>query len=302
MTLPIIVPDSLNLERESKMDKQQFWFVSDLHGKISRYEKLFENLEKDTPEVLFIGGDFLPSHVRFKGGMQGFIQDYFHEKLVKLKTTLGKKFPLILLIFGNDDPRVFEGEIEKLQSAGLLEYIHQKVIELNNFTIFGYSYVPPTPFQLKDWERYDVSRYFDPGCIPPEEGRFSVTPIDDVFNQTIMEDLDKIAEKLRMNKTIVLFHSPPYKTNLDRAALDGIKVDHVPLDVHVGSIAISRFIEACQPLLTLHGHIHESARITGDWKDRIGNTCCLSAAVEGDELAIVKFNPNEPSQAERFIL
>jgi uncharacterized protein len=284
------------------MDNQPFWFVSDLHGKISRYEKLFENLEIDPPEVLFIGGDFLPSHVKFKGGIQGFIEDYLHEKLVKLKKTVGKRFPLILLIFGNDDPRVFEEEIEKLQSAGLIEYIHKKTLQVSGYTIFGYSYVPPTPFQLKDWERYDVSRYVDPGCIPPEEGRFTVTPMDDVFNKTIKEDLDVIAEKLNMEKTIVLFHSPPYKTNLDRAALDGMMVDHVPLDVHVGSIAISRFIEASQPLLTLHGHIHESARIMGDWKDKIGNTWCLSAAIEGEELATVKFNPNEPSQAERFIL
>lgn len=296
------MPDPLNLERESKMDKQQFWFVSDLHGKISRYEKLFENLEKDPPAVLFIGGDFLPSHVKFKGGIQGFIEDYFYEKLLKLKAILGKRFPIILLIFGNDDPRVFEEEIEKLQSAGLIEYMHKKTIYIYNYTIFGYSYVPPTPFQLKDWERYDVSRYVDPGCIPPEEGRFTVTPLDDVFNQTIKEDLDRITEKLDMEKTIVLFHSPPYKTNLDRAALDGMKVEHVPLDVHVGSIAIYRFIEDRQPLLTLHGHIHESARIMGDWKDRIGNTLCLSAATEGDELAIVKFTPDDLSKTERIIL
>jgi uncharacterized protein len=284
------------------MDNQTFWFVSDLHGKISRYQKLFDNLEKYPPEVLLIGGDFLPSHVKFKGGMQGFIEDYFRGRLVKLKKILGKKFPLILLIFGNDDPRVFEEEIIKLQSAGLLKYIHQKVIQINHYSIFGYSYVPPTPFQLKDWERYDVSRYVDPGCVPPEEGRFTVSPADDVFNQTIREDLDKISEKLPLDKTIVLFHSPPYKTNLDRAALDGMKVDHVPLDVHVGSIAISRFIEACQPLLTLHGHIHESARIMGNWKDRIGNTFCFSAAIEGDDLAIVKFNPKDPPQAERMII
>ncbi len=44
-------------------------------------------------------------------------------------------------------------------------------------------------------------------------------------------------------------------------------VDHVPLDVHVGSIAIRRFIEARQPLAALHGHVHESARLTGAWRE-----------------------------------
>lgn len=40
---------------------------------------------------------------------------------------------------------------------------------------------------------------------------------------------------------------------------------YAPMDVHVGSIALRRFIEARQPLLTLHGHVHESARLTGSW-------------------------------------
>lgn len=292
----------MNLETKSKMDKQQFWFVTDLHGKISRYEKLFDNLENDPPEVLFIGGDFLPSHAKFKGGMQGFMMDYFHEKLLSLKNKLKNKYPLILLIFGNDDPRIYEEEIEKLQSAGLLDYIHKKTIRFRNYIIFGYSYVPPTPFHLKDWERYDVSRFLDPGCIPPEEGRFSIMPPEDISHFTIQDDLEKLTIGFEMKNTMILFHTPPYKTTLDRAALDGIMIDHVPLDVNVGSIAVSRFIENRQPLLTLHGHIHESARLTGKWMDRIGDTWCFSAATEGEELVIVKFDPEDLSKTERIIL
>ena len=71
-------------------------------------------------------------------------------------------------------------------------------------------------------------------------------------------------------------------------------MDHAPLDVHVGSIAIRRFIEARQPLVTLHGHVHESARLTGAWQDRIGRTVCLSAAHDGPELALVRFDLEQP--------
>ena len=70
-----------------------------------------------------------------------------------------------------------------------------------------------------------------------------------------------------LSRAMFLFHTPPYNTGLDRAALDGKKVNYVDLDVHVGSIAVRRFIESRQPLLTLHGHIHESARITGSGKN-----------------------------------
>ena len=93
-----------------------------------------------------------------------------------------------------------------------------------------------------------------------------------------------------------------YQTNLDRAALDGKMVDHAPLDVHVGSIAMKRFIEKMQPKITLHGHIHESSCITGQWQDRIGSTYLFSAAYEGPELSIIKFDLETPGQAERLLL
>jgi Icc-related predicted phosphoesterase len=79
-------------------------------------------------------------------------------------------------------------------------------------------------------------------------------------------------------------------------------VDHAPLDVHVGSIAVRRFIEERQPLLALHGHVHESSRLTGSWKDRIGRTVCLSAAHDGPELAVVRFDPTRPEAATRELV
>ena len=100
----------------------------------------------------------------------------------------------------------------------------------------------------------------------------------------------------------MLFHSPPYKTKLDRAALDGKMFDHVPLDVHIGSIAVQRMIEKKQPFLTLHGHVHESASITGAWKDKIGNTCMFSAAHNESELALVRFHPENIKNASRELV
>ena len=79
-------------------------------------------------------------------------------------------------------------------------------------------------------------------------------------------------------------------------------IDHVPLDVHVGSIAVKRFIERRRPMLTLHGHVHESARLTGHWQERIGRTLCLSAAHDGPELALVSFDTESLADAERVLL
>ena len=99
-----------------------------------------------------------------------------------------------------------------------------------------------------------------------------------------------------------LFHSPPYRTSLDRAQLDGKCIDHVPLDVHVGSIAIKRFIERRQPRVTLHGHIHEAPRLTGVWQEAIGSTVTMCGCHDGPELPVVRFDPEHPLQATRELI
>jgi Icc-related predicted phosphoesterase len=163
--------------------------------------------------------------------------------------------------------------------------------------------VPPTPFLLKDWERYDVSRYVDPGCVSPEEGRRSVpVSANESRYSTISEDLEQLVGRDDVRDAVFLFHTPPYQTALDRAALDGQMVDHVPADLNVGSIAVQRFIEARQPLLTLHGHVHESARLTGSWKDRIGRTHLFGAAHDGPELCLVRFDLHDLAGATRCLL
>ncbi len=204
---------------------------------------------------------------------------------------------------GNDDPRSEEPGIKDLERKGFWQYIHNRIVTLESFQIFGYAYVPPTPFQLKDWERYDVSRFLDVGDIPLEEGIYTV-PISEQEQKlaTIKTDLDRLTENQSLDRAIFLFHSPPYNTNLDRAAVDNVKIDHAPLDLHQGSIAIRRFIEQRQPLLTLHGHIHESARLSGSWKDQIGQTHMFSAAHDRDDLALVCFDLEKPQSAIRKLL
>ncbi len=277
------------------------FFVSDLHGKISRLETLFNQIEIDSPDILFIGGDIFPSfHLLIE--YDDFILDYLIPKFQTLKSKLKEKYPKIFIILGNDDPKIEENKIIQGQNRSLWEYVHNKKVEFNNYVIYGYANIPPTPFLLKDWERYDVSRYVDPGSVHPTEGKRTIEEKEDIEYTTIYNDLQALTGNDNLEKSIFLFHSPPYKTKLDRADLDEQVIDHVPLDVHVGSIAIQRFIEERQPLLTLHGHIHESSRITGDWKDKSNNTLMFSAAYEFPKLAIIKFDLNHLDKAQRFIL
>jgi Icc-related predicted phosphoesterase len=181
--------------------------------------------------------------------------------------------------------------------------VHAQVRSFSEYLVIGYAYVPPTPFMLKDWERYDVSRYVPPGSVPPEEGWRTVPlPEGDVKYSTIQNDLDTLVGDAPLENAILLLHTPPHETNLDWAANEGKTTDHVPLDIHIGSIALRRFIERRQPLLTLHGHVHESARLSGDWRDRIGRTHLFGAAHDGPELALVRFHPEDLDAATRELL
>ena len=276
-----------------------YFFVSDLHGKTERYKKLFQAILDENPEALFLGGDLLPHHYADKD----FVNDFLVPKLSVVKQKLGTKYPKLFLILGNDDARSEEAGIITAAQNLLFRYIHFSTSVLDGRKIFGYSFTPPSPFLLKDWEKYDVSRYTEHGCISPESGKRTVElSADEKKYSTIKKDLELLTDSEDISNAIFLFHGPPYQTNLDRAALDGKFIDHAEVDVHVGSIAIKRFIEQKQPLITLHGHIHESTRITGNWKDRIGKTYCFNAAHDGTELAIVKFNPDKPEDAERILL
>jgi Icc-related predicted phosphoesterase len=231
-----------------------------------------------------------------------FTEDFLFEGFMQLKEQLKDKYPKVYIILGNDDPRLEEAKFIELGKEGVWHYLHNQSDQYLGYTIYGYANVPPTPFRFKDWERYDVSRYVDPGCFAPFEGIQTMDPGVDLEWATIKDELDALAGEKIPDKSVFLFHSPPYKTYLDRAALDGKMVDHVPMDVHVGSIAIMRFIEDRQPWLTMHGHIHESSRITGHWQQQFGRTQAFSAAWDGPELALVEFDLDDPSGATRRLI
>lgn len=282
-------------------------FVSDLHGDETRYRKLFEAIVRERPAGVFLGGDLLPSGLMHLAAPPLLHRDFVGEFLVPgflhVRDQLGRSAPEVFLILGNDDARIEEAAVLEAATRGVWHYVHDRRLPFGAHEVLGYAYVPPTPFALKDWERYDVSRFVDPGCVPPEEGRRTV-PVSEREARlaTIQADLELLAGASPLGRAILLFHTPPYDTPLDRAALDGRRFDHAPLDVHVGSIAVRHFIEQREPLITLHGHVHEAARLTGTWRCQIGRTHAFSAAHDGPELALVRFDPDDPESASRVLL
>jgi Icc-related predicted phosphoesterase len=150
------------------------------------------------------------------------------------------------LMPGNDDPPGVEQSIER---AGRVEACDERIVEFGGYEMISLGYSNLTPFHS------------------PRE-----LDEDELYRR-----VERLAERLqRPASAIFNLHVPPYDSTLDTAAeLDenlsvvtiGAEVKLIP----VGSTAVRELIERYQPLLSLHGHVHESPGAT-----RIGRTLCIN--------------------------
>ena len=153
-------------------------FVSDLHGHRERYQNLIKWIEEKKPNAVFIGSDILPGGSSINNTVidtqKDSIRQFIIPEFQKLKKHLQLNYPQIFIIMGNDDPRIEEDNLLYGDTKGLWHYSHNRHFQFEQYTVFGYSYIPPSPFMLKDWERYDVSHFVDVGSVSPENGYYTV--------------------------------------------------------------------------------------------------------------------------------
>jgi Icc-related predicted phosphoesterase len=95
--------------------------------------------------------------------------------------------------------------------------------------------------------------------------------------------LDALAQQVRdPRRAIFMIHVPPHDSGLDTAPIldENLRPTVSAGDVlrgPVGSTAVRRIIETYQPVLAVHGHIHESG---GERK--IGKTLCINPGSEAN--------------------
>jgi Icc-related predicted phosphoesterase len=88
---------------------------------------------------------------------------------------------------------------------------------------------------------------------------------------------------VNLSKCILNSHVPPFGTLLDRAF--SMYSSSFSLDRHVGSKAVRKAISRYQPLVGLHGHVHESPGV-----DYIGRTTLFNpgSKYESGQLGAVR--------------
>lgn len=266
---------------------EKFIFTADLHGNGNQYNKLFEYAMKENPNVVIIGGDITPKNLvlRTPKLQREFLTNTLFSLIKSFKERSNAE---VLIIMGNDD---FKSNYQLMLDAqciiGFRMIDHRPYISANGYYYVGYSYVPYTPFKFKDWERRDLNRQKDAserndvrieGVISVDDELVHYNVNDTMMNYSIENDLNRITQNISRDKLILVSHAPPYDTACDYTCTN--KTDCFD---HVGSKAVKKFIEREQPLITLHGHIHDTVGLTNKFPEIIGETLC--AAVGNDHIS-----------------
>jgi len=275
-------------------------YSADLHGNKELYEELLELAEERRAHAVVIGGDMLPIHGPFQYSLQeqaefifSFVEPRFRDFLSRVPQAT------IFAMLGNDDWQASNVHLEKLAHKSILRLLHGQKHDLGDgCTIVGYGHVPPTPFTIKDGERRDLQgdvaeQQRCTACLS-QQGKITVVDTNQYFMsmKSIEVELEELPEVADYGKAVYVMHSPPFHTHLDRL-FDGR---------WIGSRAIRQFIERNQPYLTLHGHIHESSEISGQYWDWIGKTICINPGQSTQELYAVVFElENIPATLEHTV-
>lgn len=246
-------------------------YTSDLHGDIAGYRQLLELAVQRAAQAVIVGGDLLPHSIKLDSAVSH-QRDFVQSALRPLLATFRATHPdiAVYLLPGNDDWAAAITAIDALEAEGLAYPLHQRVFPLSaNLWLAGYACVPITPFSIKDYERYDggdIPHYSFAMAYTSGGGHPTKTSLAALLRQpSIADDLEQLAQYSNPARTIYVCHTPPYNTKLDRMR-----------NKHVGSQALRAFITRYQPLLTLHGHIHEAPMISGRYAERLGTTWCVN--------------------------
>jgi uncharacterized protein len=187
--------------------------------------------------------------------LQRLILERTEEQVALAAERLGGTGIRLLIGLGNDD---FEEMIPYL-GAGPVSYAPDGLLDLGDFSLMSVGWSNITPWRTNR------------EC--PEDG--------------LARKLSAVHESADPSRTIFNVHVPPYDSGLDLAPRldDSLQVQLVggqPDMVPVGSTAVAESISAYQPLLSLHGHIHEGRGIT-----RNGRTMVINPGSEYDQASLL---------------
>lgn len=285
--------------------KTRIFFVSDVHGSERCFRKFLNAAKFYSANVLILGGDItgkalVPviqiSEDKFRMNFQGQeitvkkkeLQDYLaslrNNGLYYFMTTpeelerLAKNKDEVDKIFMEQMTSVLSSWIqlanERLKGTGVKCYISP-----GNDDRFEMDYILQDSEHVINPENRVVE--IPGGYEMITLGYANPTPWKsprEVSEERLLEMIEHLASQLKKPETSIFnLHVPPFGTELDKAPAVNSQLEYEKAGlgmvkvINAGSRAVKSSIEKYQPLLGLHGHIHESRGFV--W---LGRTLCLN--------------------------
>jgi Icc-related predicted phosphoesterase len=293
------------------MASTKVFFTSDVHGSELVFRKFVNAAKVYKVNDLILGGDITGKGlVLVSKDQEGYKANYFGNDIVaknedefqKLKSQITKNG---FYVYVNTPEVISELKASSEKSGNVLKECMQQTLsswlKLAEERLKGTGtrcYISPG-----NDDEYELDSVLNASSyvINPEEkmimldgvyemitmGKVNMTPWKcprDVTEEEVEKVLGSLTSQVHdFSKAIFNLHVPPYDTLLDVAPeldneLRTIMRSGQPSMIHVGSTSVRRAIESYQPMLGLHGHIHESKGV-----EKIGRTICLNPGSEYQE-------------------
>jgi len=284
-------------------------YASDFHGSEAFFRKFLAAALQYKAQALIVGGDvtgkaMLPIVHKGGGRYEGFLfnrreQPSSPAELEKLKQTISNVgfYPLVL---EQDEADALEADRAKMSAL----FENAMCDRVRQWLTLADEKLTPHGIKLyfmpgnDDLLSIDTAIAEFPSIANPDRKRFwidddhelvglsnaNMTPwrcARDIEEDELEARLEQVAALLeRPTTALMALHVPPFDSGIDMCPeLDeNLKIVARGGQVmmkSVGSPAVRRLIERVQPMVTLHGHIHEAPGHT-----RIGRTLCINPGSE----------------------
>jgi hypothetical protein len=295
------------------MAKTRIFFTSDVHGSEVCFKKFLNSGKAYHADVLILGGDITGKMIiPIVEHPDGTIRANFLSNELTMRTADERdELEKNIRNTGFYPYRTTPAEVEKLQEDQTLrDSLFSKVMSdevrrwvkmaeerLRNTNIK--CYISPgndDRFDIDDILRESSAIIYPEGEVLRIDehhemittGFVNMTPwkaARDIPDEELRKKIDEMVDKVeKMDNCLFNFHCPPYDTSIDQAPELDATLKPVSSGgggvnmIHVGSPAVRGAIEKHQPLLGLHGHIHESRGFV-----KIGRTLCINPGSEYGE-------------------
>ncbi len=260
------------MDRNGIVYSMRALYVTDLHGDENKYRKSLDIVMEKGIRLIINGGDMLPKlgdrHMEQPLFIKGFLRDYFSE--------LQRHNITCLAILGNDDLLAVDDLFEKVcrEFENVYNIAGRKAC-VGGYEFIGMNYILDHPFGCKDRVVTEI-HYIPQRQLSPVAVVSNAYGYDRIYNWLeysraelphMCDILKKLPEPENLRQTVYVMHMPPAGLRLGQLLYQ---------DLDIGSVDIYGFIKEKQPLLSLHGHIHEAPDTEkGKWINQIYQTTCI---------------------------